>query len=97
MKQICLAIFSVIAMANATANNVVSTGEVSSSAEPKANCLSFEDNLLSFCKQSKLVISDANGCVVFYNENVQTLDFSAWEHGSYIAHINDKETFMFTL
>lgn len=58
------------------------------------NC---EDCLLSFDKESKVVITDNFGHVIFYNENVQNLDISSWSHGSYVVKVNDKETFEFSI
>lgn len=98
MKKLSLIICSLFVIANAIANNeITSSGEVSSVIEKDANTFSFEDHMLSFGKESKLVITDTKGHVIFYNENVQAIDFSSWEHGSYIAQVNDKETFEFTL
>lgn len=95
MKKVCFIIGALFTATCCMATNNVN--EVATATEQAQNCLSFKDKLLSFCKNSKLVISDKNGHVIFYNEQVQELDFSEWEKGSYVAQVNDKETFEFSL
>ena len=97
MKKLSLIIGSMLFVLTGMANNEVNEAATSNVATSAANCLSIKDNLLSFCKSAKLVISDKKGHVIYYNENVQALDFSEWRHGSYVAQVNDKETFAFTL
>lgn len=96
MKKLSLIVGSMLIFLTSTANNEVSEVNTSDVVTPVEN-FSIKDNLLSLCKSSKLVISDKKGHVIFYNENVQALDFSDWQHGSYVAQVNDNETFEFTL
>lgn len=97
MRKLSLIIGSMLFALSSMANSEVNEANVSELVKPAENTLLFKDNLLSFSQSSKLVISDKNGHVIFYNENVQALDFSEWEHGSYVAQVNDSETFEFTL
>lgn len=98
MKRVCLIIGTLVAIANAFANNglVSSTSNLANAAEAAVyhEC---ENCTLDFGKASKVVILDNAGHVVFYNENIASLDLSNWEHGQYIAKVNDNETIKFTL
>ncbi len=97
MKKLSLIIGSMLFIFSSMASNEVSEATNSEAVKPTASSLLFKDNQLSFSQSSKLVISDKNGHVIFYNENVEAVDFSDWQHGSYIAQVNDTETFEFTL
>lgn len=97
MKKLSLIIGSMLFIFSSMASNEVSEAATSEVVKPAENSLLFKDSQLSFSQSSKLVISDKNGHVIFYNENVQTVDFRNWQHGCYIAQVNDTETFEITL
>lgn len=97
MKKVSLMLGSMLFVLACLANNEVNEASISEVVKPAVSCVSIKDNLLSFSQSSKLVISDQKGHVIFYNESVEVVDFSDWKSGSYIALINDTETFEFTL
>lgn len=98
MKHIYMILLSLIAFTSAFANNEASAAMNNvANVEVAATGFVCEDCLLDFGKESKVVIVNNNGQVIFYSENVETLDISNWQHGSYVAKINDHETIEFTL
>lgn len=97
MKKTCLIVCTLLAIAHAFASNDVARSSEFAGLMEENVKFKCEDCLLDFGKASKVVISDNNGHVIFYNETVEILDISNWDEGSYTVKIDDKETFKFTL
>ena len=80
---------------------VSQTAEVKNEAKPEmvapVGNVQFAAKQLRMVTPCKLVISDAKGRVIYYNENATYLDCSRWRAGMYTARIDDSATFLFTL
>ena len=59
--------------------------------------VSYEHGQILLSASSKVVVYNAFGSVIYHNDQVRTVDCASWQHGRYVAVINDTETFKFSI